>query len=72
MMRGIDGGKIGPMMADGAGHRGRECAGEALRSHGIDLDAADPADVGQRGPGHAGEDETAEDVDLGESARQSP
>ena len=40
---------------------------EAALLHGVDLDAAKPANIGERGPRHAGENEAAEDVYLRQS-----
>ena len=68
MMSGIEGGKIGPTMAEAQVSAPGELALEAVRGHGLDLDAAEPADVGQRRAAHAREDQAADDVDLGEPA----
>ena len=68
MMSGMLGGKIGPTIADAQVERSGELALEAVRGHGLDLDAAEAADVGERGAAHAGEDQAADDVDLGEPA----
>src|SRR5215207_6626616 len=67
MISGIDGGKIGPTMAEAqvsapANSRLKPCEVIAL------LDAAKPADVGERRAAHAREDQAADDVDLGEPA----
>ncbi len=72
MISGIDGGKIGPTIADELVTAAANARGEALAAHRVDLDAAEAADVGERRARHAGEDQAAEDVDLREPAGQAP
>ncbi len=71
MISGIDGGKIGPMIADELVTAAAKPPLNPLDAHGVDLDTAEAADVGKRRAGHAGEDQAAEDVDLGEPAGQA-
>ena len=70
MISGIDGGKIGPTIADELVTAAANGALEALVAHRVDLDPAEAADVGERRAGHAGEDQAAEDVHLREAAGQ--
>ena len=72
MISGIDGGKIGPTIAEELVTAAANGAEKPLLAHRVDLDAAEAADVGQRRARHAGEDQAAEDVDLRETARQPP
>ncbi len=59
-----------------AGRRARDRRGEivvkALILHGLQLDGADSAGIGQRAAGHAGENHAAEDVDMTQTAGDMP
>ena len=48
-------------------HRSREGHGIAVGAHGPDLDGTEAGEIRQGCPGHAGEDDAAEDVDLGQA-----
>ena len=71
MISGIDGGKIGPTIADELVTAAANGAVKPLLAHRVDLDTAEAADVGERRARHAREDQAAEDVDLREPAGQA-